>query len=846
MRVPYSWLREVVNAGGGGAPGWDAGPDELEQTLLRIGHEVEEVIRLGPVSGPLTVGRVTGIEELAEFKKPIRACLVDVGEPQPREIICGATNFVTGDLVVAALPGTVLPGGFTITARKTYGRTSDGMICSAAELGLTTGHSGDHSGILVLPPGTAEPGAGAIDLLGVDDVVFHLAITPDRGYCMSLRGLAREIACAYDLDFVDPASSDVVPPLPAQGPAWPLTVQPGTGVRRFALRAVTGIDPGAVSPWWLQRRLLLSGIRAISPAVDATNYVMLELGHPLHAHDLKRITGGLAVRFARPGETAVTLDDIERRLDPADVLIVDDVATAAIGGVMGSGTTEMRDDTTDVLLEAAVWDPAAVSRTQRRLHLPSEAARRYERGVDPAISVAALDRCAVLLAEIAGGAVSPALTDWRGDPPVGDSVADWAGSPIRIAADLPDRIAGVSYPAGTTARRLTQIGAVVAADGDILAVTPPSWRPDLLQPADLVEEVLRLEGLEVVPSILPSAPAGRGLSATQRRRRAIGTSLALSGYVEILPTPFLPAGVFDTWGLPADDSRRATTRVLNPLEADRADLATTLLPGLLEALVRNVSRGIADVALYAVAQVVQPTGQTRGVELIPVRRRPTNDEIAMLDASLPRQPQHVAVVLTGLREPRGPWGGGRTVEAADAFEAVRIIARAGGVDVALRAAQYLPWHPGRCAEVLVGDPREGKVIGHAGQLHPAVIERSGLPKGTCAAELNLDAMPIVESFPAPRVSPFPAVFQDVSLVVDVDVPAQAVLDALRDGAGELLEDIALFDVYTGPQIGADRKSLTFALRFRAPDRTLTEDEASAARDEAVRCAAERVGAVLRG
>jgi phenylalanyl-tRNA synthetase beta chain len=827
MRVPYSWLREVVASG---APGFGVPPLDLEQTLLRIGHEVEEVIVLGPVEGPLTVGRVIDIEELTEFKKPIRACKVDVGEDVPREIICGAMNFATGDLVVVALPGTTLPGGFNITERRTYGRVSDGMICSAAELGLAA----DHSGILVLPAGTAEPGAAGAEVLGFDDVVFHLAITPDRGYCMSVRGLAREVACAYDLDFVDPAD---VPALPRETDAWPLTVQPETGVRRFALRPVTGIDPTAVSPWWLQRRLLLSGIRAISPAVDVTNYVMLELGHPMHAHDLKRITGGFGVRFAQPGETVVTLDDIERRLNPADVLIVDDVATAAIGGVMGSGSTEMRDDSTDVLLEAAVWDPAAVSRTSRRLHLPSEAARRYEREVDPAISVAALDRCATLLADIAGGEVSPTLTDWRGDPPR----HDWSLPPIPMAADLPDRTAGVSYPAGTTARRLAQIGAAVTSDGEILTVTPPSWRPDLRQPADLVEEVLRLEGLERIPSVLPSAPAGRGLTALQRRRRAIGKSLALSGYVEVLPTPFLPASVFDAWGLRADDPRRNTTQVLNPLEADRPHLATTLLPGLLEALVRNVSRGIIDVALFAIAQVVQPTEQTHGVGPIPLDRRPTDAEIALLDASLPRQPQHVAVVLTGLREPRGPWGEGRRAEAADAFEAVRIVARACGIEVVLRATQHLPWHPGRCAEVLVGDT----VVGHAGQLHPGVIERSGLPKGTCAVELNLDAMPIVETLPAPRVSPFPAVFQDVSLVVDAEVAAQAVADAVRHGAGELLEDIRLFDVYTGPQVGEGRKSLTFALRFRASDRTLTEDEASSARDAAVRCAAERLGAVLR-
>ena len=564
---------------------------------------------------------------------------------------------------------------------------------------------------------------------------------------------------------------------------------------------------------------------------------MLELGHPMHAHDRSLITGGFRVRFADLGETVVTLDDIERKLDPGDVLIVDDVATAAIGGVMGAGTTEVRDSTTDVLLEAAVWDPAAVSRTQRRLHLYSEAGRRYERGVDPAVSVAALDRCAALLAEIADGTAEPTLTDWRGDPPR----ENWSLPPVSMATDLPDRTAGVDYPEGTTRRRLIQIGADVTVDGERVTATPPSWRPDLRQPADLVEEVLRLEGLEIIPSVLPHAPAGRGLSAEQKRRRAIGKSLALNGYVEILPTPFLPAGIFDQWGLAQDDPRRTTTHVLNPLESDRPELATTLLPGLLESLARNISRGVVDAALFAIEQVVEPTPETRAVELIPTDRRPTDDEIATLDASLPHQQQHVGVVLAGLREHAGPWGPGRRVHASDAFEAVRVIGRAAGVELALRPSQYLPWHPGQCAEVLVGDT----VVGYAGQLHPAVIERSGLPKGTCAAELNLDAVPISETLPAPAVSPFPAVFQDVALIVDADVAAQSVVDAVRAGAGELLEDVRLFDVYTGPQIGEGRKSLALALRFRAADRTLTEDEASAARDAAVATAAQRVGAEPR-
>jgi phenylalanyl-tRNA synthetase beta chain len=704
------------------------------------------------------------------------------------------------------------------------------MICSTAELHLGT----DHSGILVLPPGTAEAGTAAADVLGLDDVVFHLAITPDRGYCLSVRGMAREIACAYDLDYVDPADE---PPLPADGEALPLTIEPGTGVIRFGLRPVTGIDPGAVSPWWMQRRLLLSGIRSISPAVDVTNYVMLELGHPMHAHDRSLITGGFKVRFAEPGETVVTLDDIERKLDPRDVLIVDDVATAAIGGIMGAGTTEVRDTTTDLMLEAAVWDPAAVSRTQRRLHLTSESGRRYERTVDPAVSLAALNRAATLLADIAGGTIEPKLTDWQGDPPR----EGWSPPAVTMAVDLPDRVAGVEYAAGATQKRLTQIGADVVVDDGQVTATPPSWRPDLREPADLVEEVLRLEGLEVIPSVLPLAPPGRGLTPIQKRRRAIGKSLALNGYVEILPTPFLPAGIFDQWGLSAEDPRRSTTHVLNPLEADRPALATTLLPGLLEALARNVSRGAVDVALYAIQQIVEPTSETRAVERVPNNRRPTDEEIAALDASLPRQPQHIGVVLAGLREPAGPWGPGHPVEARDAFEAVRVIGRAAGVELTLRQGQHLPWHPGRCAEVTIGDV----VVGHAGQLHPAVVERSALPKGTCAVELNLDAIPITEVLAAPAVSPFPAVFQDVALIVAEDVAAQKVVDAVRDGAGELLEDVRLFDVYTGPQIGEGRKSLALALRFRAADRTLTEDEASAARDAAVQAAADRVGAVQR-
>ncbi|WP_040795578.1 phenylalanine--tRNA ligase subunit beta [Nocardia higoensis] len=834
MRVAQSWLTEIIERA---TPGWSVTPEELDAAFVRVGLEVEEVDKLARVTGdlehPLVVGRVLEVTELTEFKKPIRFCKVDVGNVEPQEIVCGARNFAVGDLVVVVLPGGVLPGGFAISSRKTYGHVSNGMICSVAELGIGK----DHSGILVLEPGTAEPGTDANELLGLDDTVIELNITPDRGYCFSVRGLAREIACGADLEYLDPA----VRTLPAdEAPAWPIRVESDSRCTRFAARRVTGIDPAAVSPWWLQRRLLLSGVRPISPAVDVTNYVMLELGQPLHAFDAARLNGGLVVRTANRGETLRTLDDVERTLDDEDVVIADDSGVISLAGVMGGASTEVSAETTDVLLEAATWNSLLIYRTARRHKLVSEAGKRYERVVDPELNVAALDRAATLLAEITGGTVEPVLSDVRVPTP--------APEPIRMDIDLADRVAGVTYPRGTSARRLAQIGCHVEVSVDEetghgqLVVTPPSWRPDLAQPADLVEEVLRLEGLEQIPSIVPTAPAGRGLTAVQRRRRAVSRALAFAGAVEVPAPVFLAAGVFDVWGLDEDDPRRATTRVLNPLDVERAELSTTLLPGLLEIAQRNISRGARDLTLYAIGQVTLATGATKAVEPLPVDRRPTDEQITELLASLPEQPVRIGAVLTGRQEPRGPWGPGRQVEAADAFALVEAVADAAGVVIERRAAAYLPWHPGRCAELVV----DGTVVGHAGELHPAVLERAGLPARTCAVELDLDALPLTEARPAPVVSAFPAVLQDVSVSVEKSVSAAAVESALRGGAGDLLEDVALFDVYEGEQAGEGRKSLTYALRFRASDRTLTEDEASAARDAAVAAAGESVGAVLRG
>ncbi len=849
MRVPLSWLAEHLGADtpSADAPGGRIPPaDETAEAFVRVGLEIEDVHLPPELTGPIVVGRVLEFEVLDGLKKPIRWCQVDVGDDvgeNVRGIICGASNFAAGDLVVVALPGAVLPGPFAISARKTYGHVSDGMIASARELGLGS----DHAGILVLPPGSAEPGTDALPLLGRDDPVVELAITPDRGYCFSVRGLARELAGSLDVDFADPAARVDVPA--ADGDAWPVELA-DAGCARFVARRVDGVDPDAPSPWWMQRRLLAAGMRPISLIVDVTNYVMLELGQPLHAYDAARLSGPIVVRRAQAGEKIVTLDDVERTLDPDDLLITDDSGAIGLAGVMGGASTEIataegRSDGTapgedgriDVLIEAAHFDQAVIARAARRHKLPSEASKRFERVVDPQLPPVAAERAAQLLVEHGGGTLAAGRTDAGAAPQF---------APVQMPMNLPDEVAGIRYAPGVTVRRLSQIGCAVdlvtGDDGRARVVArPPSWRPDLAQPADLVEEVLRLEGYDAIPSVLPTAPAGRGLTAAQERRRAVSRALGEVGYVEVEPFPFVGPATWDAFGLPADDVRRRTVHVLNPLDAERAELATTLLPGLLDTLVRNRSRGAGDLALFHTGQVVLPHAEPVPMPDPDVTRRPSDHELAQIEAALPAQPLHVAAVLAGAREARGWWGQGRAAGWADAVQAARLAGQAAGVELRVTAATLPPFHPGRCAALRVGD----WIVGHAGELHPKVVEALGLPERTCAMELDLDAIPLADRRPAPKVSPYPPIAVDVALVTDAAVPAADLADTLHDGGGDLLEDVRLFDVYTGEQVGAGRRSLAFTLRFRAPDRTLTSEEANEARDAAVALAGERYGASLR-
>ncbi|HZG04407.1 MAG TPA: phenylalanine--tRNA ligase subunit beta [Streptomyces sp.] len=838
MRAPLSWLREYVDL-----PAGETGRD-VAAKLIAAGLEVETVEQLGAgLQGPIVVGQVLAIEELTGFKKPIRYCQVDVGDAngtgEPQNIVCGATNFAVGDKVVVILPGGSLPGGFRISARKTYGKLSEGMICSASELGM----GDDHSGIIVLPP-EHEVGTDAIELLELVDEVLDIAVTPDRGYCLSMRGIARETAIAYGLPLRDPALLDVPAP---NAHGHPVTIEDRRGCDRFTARTVTGVRPDARSPIWLQRRLQKAGMRPISLAVDITNYVMLELGQPLHAYDRSRVNGTIGVRRARPGEKLTTLDGTKRELDPEDLVITDDSGPIGLAGVMGGADTEIADaqgtaGTTEIVIEAAHFDPVSIARTARRHKLSSEASRRFERGVDPQATSAAAQRTVDLLVLLAGGTAEAGVTE---------IVSPGGPHTIKMRADHPDRVAGVTYGRETVVRRLLQVGCDVYGS-DELTVTVPSWRPDLTDPNDLAEEVMRLEGYENLPSTLPRLPSGRGLTERQRLRRRVGRALAGAGYVETPTYPFVGDAVLDQLGLEPDDPRRRTVRLVNPLSDEEPALRTTLLPGLLAALRRNDGRGSqggqAGLALFETGLVFLPTGEEAPAVRLPVDRRPTDEELASLGAALPRQPRRAAVVLAGPREQDGWWGKGRPATWADAVEAARTVAREAGVELIVEADRYAPWHPGRCAALRAEIDGERTLLGHAGELHPRVIKAMHLPARTCAMEIDLDLLERASSGPvqAPLVSTFPVATQDVALVVDASVPAARVEAALRAGAGDLLESLRLFDVFTGEQLGEGKKSLAYALRFRAPDRTLTAEEASAAREAAVAAAVERTGAVLRG
>ncbi|SDZ44594.1 phenylalanine--tRNA ligase subunit beta [Herbiconiux ginsengi] len=842
MRVPISWLAEYVDLPA------DANVADIHAALVKVGLE-EEGSHDFDLTGPIVVGQVLEfVEEPQSNGKTIRWCQVRVapegqnaadGGADVRGIVCGARNFEIGDKVVVTLPGAVLPGGFAIAARKTYGHVSDGMIASARELGL----GDDHDGILRLSTIGLDPevGTDAIALLGLDDEAVEVNVTPDRGYAFSIRGIAREYSHSTGAAFRDPVARVA----PAAGTGFPVAIHDEAPIRGrvgatvFITRVVRGVDPTRPSPPWLVSRLKLAGIRSISLIVDITNYVMLEFGQPIHGYDLDALQGGIVVRRANEGETLETLDGQTRTLDPEDLLITDDRGAIGLAGVMGGAATEISDATTNVLIEAANFDPVSIARTARRHKLPSEASRRFERGVDPKVAQPAAARVVELLETLAGGTADGLGSVHHEHPELGS---------IMLPFGYVQRLVGVDFTPDDIARSLAEIGSVVEENAAGFEVTPPSWRPDLIDKASLAEEVARIVGYDRIPSVLPVAPPGRGLTVSQVTRRRTADVLAAGGLTEVLAYPFVSSAQSQAFGS-ADDVEVPAIRVANPLDSEAALLRTSLLPGLIDIARRNLSRGLTDLALFELGLVFSPEADRQyGQDVLPVGAAlPSDADLGELHAGIPPQPRHVGVLLLGNAVDKQPGQPAVPVGVADALDVVHLLESALAVNLRVERGQHKSLHPGRTAEIFVETAAGEKSVGFAGELLPALAHELDLPRVVALAELDLDVLieaagSTIEVAP---ISGFPAATQDLSLVVGADVPAGDVQRAVVEGAGELLENIRLVDDYRGVGLPDDAKSLTFALRFRAPDRTLTAAEASEAKLAGAARAAELHSATVR-
>lgn len=822
MRVPLSWLGEFVELEKG-----TTAHDVMAQ-LVKVGLE-EEGAHGGDLRGPIVVGKVLEfVEEEQSNGKTIRWCQVEVAPGDVRGIVCGARNFFAGDKVAVTLPGAALPGGFEIAARKTYGHVSDGMIASSRELGLND----EHDGILRLETLGLDPdlGADVIELLGLGESAAEVNVTPDRGYCLSIRGIAREYSHATGKPFSDPALA--ISEVSGAGISLKVAdsnpIHGRSGCHGFFLLGVKNINAKAAVPAWMSSRLKLAGMRSISIAVDITNYVMLELGQPLHAYDSDKVQGGFEVRRAAPGEELDTLDQKVRTLHPEDLVIADQQGPVGIAGVMGGARTEVSESTTSIILEAAGFDPISIARSARRHKLPSEASKRFERGVDPQVARVAAARAAQLLVDLAGGEL-----DGRGAEFVSEHSTAQIAFPLGFSSDL----VGVGYTAEQVLGVLREIGCDVQLSGTDALVTPPSWRPDITHKTDLAEEVARLIGYDQIPSRLPVAPPGRGLTRRQQLRRRVLSTLTSAGFAEVLNYPFLSAEQ-NSWFNSGE-----SVLLENPMQGEFPQLRKSLLPGLLQAAARNISRGNLDLALLEEGSVFLPTG-AKAVAQLPVgNSRPSSELLSQLNDSIPAQPRLVSGVMVGDWLPAGV--GQKPLEAgfAHAIDSVALIVQAAGQSMELEQAEILGFHPGRGAKVLVGSTQVGTV----GELHPEIAAELHLPRRVAIFEVDLDVLHKLapEVLQASELRVMPAATQDLSLVVDLEVSAAKLLTAITEGAGELLESVTLVDDYRGQGLPVGKKSLTFALLFRAADRTLTQAEATQARDAAVALVNTKFGAELR-
>ncbi|HUQ38572.1 MAG TPA: phenylalanine--tRNA ligase subunit beta [Acidimicrobiales bacterium] len=789
MRIPLSWLRDFAPIEGSTA--------ELTDHLNELGLVVDAVEEVGAGLDRVVVARVMATRPHPDADR-VQLVDVDAGDGQALQIVCGAFNFAAGDLVPLATIGAVLPGGMEIGRRKVRGEVSNGMLCSAAELGIDA----DASGIHVID-GDHAPGSPAADALGVEhDVVFDLDITANRPDAMSVVGVARDLAARLGVPFA-------IPEVVIEEAAYRADALATIEVRspdlcpRFTARVIEGVAIGP-APKWVQRRLVLAGMRPINNVVDASNYVMLELGQPTHPYDLDLVAGnGLVVRAARPGEELTTLDGVTRRLGEGpgveitgDCLICDaEGEPIGVAGVMGGESTQILPTTTRVLLEAAHFLPMAIARTSKRLGLRTEASARFERGIDPEGIERAVRRfCAVLGNEVAAG-----MIDVRADAP--------RRTTVHVRTARVNALLATTLTDGDVAGYLSPIGFRTAPlEPGVLVVDIPSWRPDATGEIDVIEEVARHHGYARIPRSLPPGGKTGSLTAFQHERRRVREVLCGLGLDEAANPPLVGPGDHERAGLPGE-----TISAANAMIREESVLRTSLLPGLLRAVAFNVRHRQNDINLFELGHVFR---------------------VPAPDAALPDEREHLALALAGS-------------EAADAVGMWTTLADALRLaPVVMDGTTTTPGlHPGRTVRVLAG----GVELGVVGEVDPAVLAAHDIPGRVAWAELDLERVLAAPRRPLEMrpVSRFPSSDIDLAFLLDDTVAAGRLEDALRTAAGDLLVDLRLFDVYRGEGVGPGSRSLAFHLRFQATDRTLTDVEVGEVRAACI-TAATALGARLRG
>jgi phenylalanyl-tRNA synthetase beta chain len=806
MRAPLSWIRDFTPVA---APIAD-----VVSALNQLGLEVEGVEQPGAEITGVIAAQVLGVERHPDADK---LSLVDVstGDGVTR-VVCGAPNVVPGMVVPYAPSGATLPGGFTLERRKIRGQLSDGMLCSARELGL----GDDHSGILGLEPGT-ELGSDVRDVLGLDDVIFDLAITPNRPDAMCIVGVARELAAHFSLDFVLPVP--IAPADASMSSDVSVVVEDEARCPRYLAR-VARVTMGD-SPAWMAQRLVKAGMRPISNVVDVTNYVLLERNQPLHAFDLSRLAGpGIIVRRANEGETMTTLDDVERTLTAEDLLICDAARhPQAIAGIMGGSTSEVSGATTEILLESAYFERMGIARSSKRLKLRSESSARFERGIDPDAIAINAERAMALLVDVAGARVAPDSVDVYPSPV--------APTRVRLRASRVNAVLGTDLDAEDVWDSLAPLGIdltsseVAGSAGDELVALVPTFRPDLEREIDLVEEVARRIGFDRIGRTLPDTHGQVGMLTTrQQERRLVADALVGLGLSEAITLSLVAPADLERAGAPLDRVVRAT----NPLRAEESVLRTAVLPGLLRAVAGNRAQGLTDVALFEMGRVF----------LASVERSQAGD------SPLPDEPEHVALALAG-QVRRQPVEADRDVDVYDAVDAVRVVLEALGIhEASFPPGAITGYRAGRAARVAVG----GRDAGTVGEVAPGVLDALGLDAPVVAAELVLDVLLDAarrdRTFRAP--SRFPASNVDLAFVLADTVATADVLATLRAAVGDSLEDVRLFDVFASDAFGAGRRSLAFALRFRVADRTLTDADVADLRRRAIDAVVTTHRGELRG